>query len=417
MKRRERASMKLKSIGKRGSYTVFLAMFMMGMVIMAGAAINASHKMAIDSSAEDLGNVWAGSILGEYDRVLLERYGLMGYYGNENLVMEKLVRYSDYSFKGKKYFRQGEISCRMRDMKLLDLETVRKQIRHSELSLWKPVRQKAGADNETVENEGTEGSGRYISAKWIINSLPSKAYKARSGDKGSSGSGLYEISYIFKAFKDHVDKRDLGETYFTNEIEYIISGKLNDEKSRKAVYDKMLIERNGMNLLYLYSCTEKRQAALEAAELITPGPEALITQALILETWAFLEARNDMALLYAGEKVPVIKKDDNWALGLEAAVESENVKDGGGELDTRNSGETKKYVKPKRIEGQKYEDYLKTLLLIMPEKTRLLRMLDLIQINLKFTYCDYFLLDDYYTGLEYEMTVNGKKHEFKEKYK
>ena len=126
MKRRERASMKLKSIGKRGSYTVFLAMFMMGMVIMAGAAINASHKMAIDSSAEDLGNVWAGSILGEYDRVLLERYGLMGYYGNENLVMEKLVRYSDYSFKGKKYFRQGEISCRMKDMKLLDLETVRK---------------------------------------------------------------------------------------------------------------------------------------------------------------------------------------------------------------------------------------------------------------------------------------------------
>ena len=159
------------------------------------------------------------------------------------------------------------------------------------------------------------------------------------------------------------------------------------------------------------------QAALEAAELITPGPEALITQALILEVWAFLEARNDMALLYAGERVPLIKKDDNWALGLESAVESDYVKDGSGELDTRKSGETKKYVRPKRIEGQKYEDYLKTLLLAVPKDKRTLRMLDLIQINMKYTYCDYFLLDDYYTGLQYEMTVNGKKHEFTQKYK
>ena len=66
--------MKLRSIGKRGSYTVFLAMFLSGMIIMAGACINAAHSKAVYSSCEDLGRVWTDSILGEYDRTLRERY-------------------------------------------------------------------------------------------------------------------------------------------------------------------------------------------------------------------------------------------------------------------------------------------------------------------------------------------------------
>ena len=46
----------------------------------------------------------------------------------------------------------------------------------------------------------------------------------------------------------------------------------------------------------------------------------------------------------------------------------------------------------------------------------MLRMMDLIQINLKYLYLDNFLLKDYYTGLKYEMNVNNKKYEFEEAY-
>ena len=90
-----------------------------------------------------------------------------------------------------------------------------------------------------------------------------------------------------------------------------------------------------MNLIYLYSCTEKRQMALEAAELLTPGPEAVITQALILEAWAFFEARNDIELLYDGKQVPVFKRDENWALDIDTVIESEFKDNENGELDTR----------------------------------------------------------------------------------
>lgn len=400
-----------RSIGKRGSYTVFLAMFMAGMIVMSGAVINAAHKMAVDSSMEDLGRVWTHSIMGEYDKVLRDRYGLYGYYGNDEMVREKLILYSDYSFKTKKYIKRGEISCHTGKYKLTDLDTFSRQIDHIALSIWFPV--PFGEGNATEDKDTEQNKGKEIRAGWIKGGLPSECYEGKGPQSGIL-STISEASYIFKVFKDHVDDRKLGKTYFRNEVEYIISGKLSDEKAFRNVRDKLILERNGLNLTYLYTCPEKREAALQAAELITPGPEALITQAIILETWAFLEARNDVALLTDGERVPLIKGDDNWALSIDNAVESEFGKDKDGELDTR---EEKKYVRPKVIEGQNYEEYLKTLLLAVPEKKKLLRIMDLIQINMKYLYCGDFLMDDYRTGLEWQMEINGKEHCFYEKYK
>ena len=89
--------------------------------LMTGAVINAAHIKAIDSSCKDLGRVWAFSILGEYDRVLRDRYGLYGYYGNEDLVREKLETYAECSFKRKKYIKSGDFVCHMQDYKLMML--------------------------------------------------------------------------------------------------------------------------------------------------------------------------------------------------------------------------------------------------------------------------------------------------------
>lgn len=60
--------------------------------------------------------------------------------------------------------------------------------------------------------------------------------------------------------------------------------------------------------------------------------------------------------------------------------------------------------------------YLHVLLSGVSQETKVLRMMDLIQINLKYLYLDNFLLKDYYTGLKYEMNVNNKKYEFEEAY-
>ena len=213
-------------------------------------------------------------------------------------------------------------------------------------------------------------------------------------------------TYAFIYFKDNLNERDLGETYFQNEIEYSLSGKRSDSEALKAVKSKITILRNGLNLIYLYSSEEKREAAMMLAAAVTPGAEAVATQAAVLETWAYAEACNDVKLLLAGKEVPLLKTDSSWALDLDNAVSSENLqmllKEG--------------YVTPRDEEGCSYDEYLRILMNFIPEKTRLLRMMDLIQINMKFLYCDYFLISDYYTGLKFSMKVNGIDYEFEEKY-
>ena len=100
--------------------------------------------------------------------------------------------------------------------------------------------------------------------------------------------------YIFSFFKDYMEVRDLGKTYFNYEVEYIISGKLDELEIKKDIEDKIVILRNILNLYYLYTCPEKRDSAMALATAVTPGAMSFITQGIILEAWAYAEAKNDL---------------------------------------------------------------------------------------------------------------------------
>ena len=66
--------------------------------------------------------------------------------------------------------------------------------------------------------------------------------------------------------------------------------------------------------------------------------------------------------------------------------------------------------------GENYDDYLLLFLYLMDERVKLLRVMDLIQINSRYLYYDSFLLKNYNAGLEYQLNVNGKKYEFNKEY-
>ena len=131
-----------------------------------------------------------------------------------------------------------------------------------------------------------------------------------------------------------------------------------------------------------------------------------------------MEAVNDLKLLYAGKEVPLMKKDENWATSLENILAAEYGFDAEGNRvsESKQIRETQSYICPQKTEGKTYEEYLKILVASLPQETKKLRILDIIQINMKYLYCEYFLICDYYTGVKYSMEINGRKHEFDEKY-
>lgn len=403
---------------KRGSFTIFAVLIFSSVLIMVGAVLWASGQYAVSSAGEDLGRLWGRSILAEYDRNLKERYGLFGFYGNEVLVEEKLNFYADGTFGTKDYIDYDGASCSLEGWSLTNPEIFKKQVGETILSgtVPRPV-------TKTTPETETASGPRKITTRWIIQGLPSKGQSGGVSvvsliEKLKENKTITAVidntamnTYIFRFFRDRLNGRELGETYLYNEIEYILTGVPDDEKSQKSVENTLVILRNGLNLAYLYTSESKSGAALSAAEIITPGPTALVTQALILETWAYMEARNDLAILCSGQSVAVFKDDLNWALSLENVLASIF-----GEGDEGSNVSEDRYIAPPDMSGAEYEDYLRILLNALPENIKILRVMDLIQINMKYLCYDWFLLGDYYGGLEFSLEVNGKKHEFKEEY-
>ena len=56
------------------------------------------------------------------------------------------------------------------------------------------------------------------------------------------------------------------------------------------------------------------------------------------------------------------------------------------------------------------------LICAVDERIRILRIMDLIQINMKYVYRDDFLLKEYSGGLAYTMEINGKDYSYEEAY-
>ena len=407
---------------------MFAVMIFAAVLMAVTAAINAAIGVSYKGALISLGRVWGKSLLGEYDLFLKDRYGILGFYSNDYMAVEKLGFYADYSFSDKSYVHIESIKADTENYSLADIENLRQQIEDACLYGAEPKSYKltspgggnvTAAGHESGAGTGVSSAGdRYISSLWIERGLPSygktkKLYltelveRIKSGFSADSIIGqLASDRYIFKFFKNYTDDKGLGDTYFNCEAEYIISGKLSDSGAAKDVRSKIKTMRNLLNLYYLYSCAEKRQAVLSLAQLITPGPAAFATQAVMMETWAYLEAENDINILYSGETVPLLKKDRNWALSLE------NVFD----QDGQEKEAAGNYVRPAAAEGEDYEDYIGVLLFGLTEETKLLRIADLIQINGKYLYCDSFLMKDYCTGLEYGIKVNGYEKSFEEHY-
>ena len=421
-------------MNKKGSFAVLATILFSSMMILTAAAIQSAGQEAISSTAESFGPLWGKSILAEYDRNLKDRYGIFAFYGSKLQVEEKLDFYAAYSCEKKKYISCGKSICELEKYALKDKENFLKQVREAALAGTKPraLKMQAGKTSgttKTSEADGGDEGNRYIRNERILNSLPSEGKGGSVGilslaDKLKEGASLSTVVnasaenvYIFRFFKDCMNERELGETFFRNEVEYLLTGKPDDQKAKKKVRNSLILLRNSLNLAYLYSCEEKRNAALAAAELIMPTAP-ILTQALILEGWAYMEARNDLKILYAGKTVPILKKDENWAISLENLLAAEyGLSPSGEELpEGQEYEEEKNYLPPKKIEGKDYEGYLRILVAAMPQETLLLRMMDIIQINMKYLYCEWFLMDDYYTGLRYSIEVNKRKHEFEETY-
>ena len=411
---------------KRGSVTIFIMLFMVSLIMMSLAFIREAKNAAVRGSFGALGNLWCDSILAEYDQNLQDRYDIFAFYGLQPEISSKLRFYAGRSVLDKRYVSMSGVNVYLAGHSLMDTDNFRKQIvraaafrkagklagRINEFEDHGPVQPRTEGGRALMTDLPSGGTERSVSAASFRHAVEN------AGSLGNiiteSGNRYLEDQYAFMYFKDRSDDRGLGKTYLNSEVEYLITGKKSEEKVEEGIKRKITAVRLVFNTIYAFEDPEMGAEALAAAELITPGPGAEAVRALLLTGWAACESVNDYNLLISGKKVPFYKDKASWALSLESVIKGGIKEHGDG--SSPEMKEEVPCVDPHNEHGNEYQDYLKVMLFLMDENVKLLRMMDLIQINMR--YCHYadFRVREYSTGLKAVFEVNGGKYSVERSY-
>ena len=183
------------------------------------------------------------------------------------------------------------------------------------------------------------------------------------------------------------------------QMEYILEGKDSDLENLKAVANKLLIVREGVNFAHLLSEPGKRAQAMALAAAISatfliPPAASIIEKALLL-CWAFGESILDVRELLDGGRIPLVKSAGDWQLSLE------NLSSLLDSLDTRRHS-----VK----NGMSYEDYLQVLLISKGKNVKLQRGMDMVEVCIRaMPQREQFRLDSCITAIEAEVDVKANK--------
>lgn len=426
---------------KRGSAAVLLAIVFT--VMMAGilASIGISRALVVKSECKVFGEVWAMAVLSEYDVHLLHDYGIMGYQGNETEVCDRIDFYKKYSISGKLNAAFKGTGTDLTGYELSDPDNFKKALRKN---LMVAAVDTLVSDDERTERSdiGSSTESRVIRNRVVIDTLPSRGIRntldvsdvkngIESGKlmgklKNKGSDSFIEAAFIKKYLNNYRSTASDKKSFYRNEWEYIVKGSSDDEENFRSCRRRIFLVRNALNLAYLYRDVEKKALVTSIAGMITPGPGSVATQVIIMEAWAAIEAESDINDLLDGGRVPLIKTAATWRTDIGAVVDSEEVIEKLDEESRKKLNDKKTEIKGESVsssnagnvsEGQTYEDYLMLLILGTKENVRLLRIMDIVQINMKYRYYEDFNFEEYYCGVRFDMKANGREYVIEKEYK
>ncbi len=471
VKKKEK-SKKTEKSNKRGSVAVLLVCIFLSLMLATGSIGEAALRSAAVSVSECAVENACRSVLAGYDKALKDRYGLFGFEYDESKMAEmirqltegeiesfRLTKCSVKDVKTEKsgyclndtetflkqikdimqyrvftdsissfygMFQSGKSAIGMlsdsdKRKKRLEksMEIAKKEAEETEdteddssfieienvHSTLKNVRKRADDDIEdeneendnTLKNEKITGPLPSVSAGYKSNGAFSGAVSAISKITGFDAAGsiseeIYIDEYIRCFFSEHTDEKNDG-SFFRNEMEYILYGDYSDFENYKRAKRTLYLLRSAMNMAYLYSDSAKAAQTLATAQSITPGPFAPLTQVLIIAAWSAAEASNDIKNLEAGNRIPFVKTAATWKVSIESIV---------------NGSFSGAMIENDSTSGFEYERYLELLLLTEKTETKVRRMMDLIQINLKGTERSDFILGNLFCGFVADVKLQKK---------
>ncbi len=439
----------------KGAGSVFLCFMFMSLIIVVAVTTEIICEYAAKTTRSRTVELASRSVLSEYDTYLYDQYGIFAIATDEKTVESKAEKYvkTTLGHSSEKVLdivklRLEQIEIDLKSFALIDLDNFEEQIskavqykiiedtakrisqvadakqlvatkedeaKRAEIAAkeWeknqedaeqtKPTN-KPSIDIEQIkkasENKAKEAiddeahSTKILKNEKIINALPSRLAGIRETAINldvPKPSSIAINEYILKYCNYHLSNDD--QSFFRNEAEYILFGNLSDEANYKGFKAEFMVMRTALNLAYIYKDNIMRQELFTLASSLTPGPAVAITQLVLATAWAGAESAQDLKTIEGGNSVPLLKTKISWQISIENLL--------AGNLDGRSAANE---------EGLDYREYLRIFLYAADREVKLLRMMDIIQINMKGRFNSTFDIRDYYIG--FEITAKADRKNF-----
>ena len=209
-------------------------------------------------------------------------------------------------------------------------------------------------------------------------------------------------------------KKDLNTFFYTNEVEYVFGGCKSEFANATIVYSWIYGTRFVNNFAAVYSAyssgdswiKEEIDGLAAAASAATMGAVPFsVFKWVFITAWAAGDTSLDLALLIDdGYKIPLIKTKDN--IFIQSVTDIGNAFSFESRLNYMRNPNSTSHVTDKI--NVSYEDYLIILLAFVDRNTRLLRIGDLIQLNMRQRCDSSFVMSSAYTYLKADTTVRMK---------
>ena len=389
------------------------------------------------------------SLFAEYQKELLEEYDLFGLDGtyetgnySEERVLNRITVYGavagESQVEAVRFLSDGEGRefadqvCRYMENRfgidiIKDLIGKEDEAKKQEEEAEKYQQQEEETEkkmDEILASHGTsegssEGSGeetenplgilqklkRKVLTEIVLEGIPGISGRERREGKGdvpateeTGNEKLYFIAYIPEHFGSYISPGENRPLEY--EQEYLIGGNTDDMENLQEVLDKIRNLRMAPNYFYLQTDETKKAEAKVLAGVVSTlmgNPELTdVVCQIILMAWAYGESVMDLRTLTAGGKVPAAKSKETWKLSLSGLLKLGTKEDSG----ASEAGES----------GFGYDDYMKMLFLLESKETLRLRMLDLIEWNMKMRLdCPFFQADACITKLRIQSTCRLRR--------
>jgi len=429
---------------RSGGISVFLVILFASFLVLVVTLLAAAKSAAGKSVADGAFRLAGRSVLSEYDRTLLKEYGILAFRGDEKEIESDIKFYAGATlnpssfiylpFRGKEETTKSirlnidSVDVSLKAFSLLDLDNFEKALKNGAVSAWLKDRK------EKKEDGGVGGkskeTNRELKNQSVLRSLPSAGYDSplfpsidgiadlfKGGQLAENVIGTVAVDeYILSAFtNNHEVAEPLENHFFRNEVEYILAGKNKDEKNYSDIKWRLRALRLALNTAHILTDHAKMEAIGEISTAAAMFKGVAIIAMVV--GWAAAETHNDMMRLEDGKKVAFLKSKRQWALTDPVKIFDsigQAVADGVGEVAGYDY--TQEVKAPADESGWTYKGYIRMFLFFLDRETKLLRVMDLMQINLKGSYYEDFLIREYYVGFRYEAVVDGDTYAYTEKY-